>query len=176
MSGPDQAPIRCRRESPPDWPAIRRVLTAAFGQTAEADLVERLRAAGALALSAVAEVNGEIRGYIGFSPVTIASTGRHTAALALAPLGVLPAWQRDGIGSALVRWGFDECRRVGHSMVIVVGHADYYPRFGFVPAGPQGIRCPFPVPDEAFMVAELKPGSLRSVLGTVRYRPEFSGL
>lgn len=93
MSKPDQTVIYCRHELPPDRPAIRRVITSAFGQRGEADLVDQLRAAGALSLSAVAEVGNELVGYVAFSPVIIESAEARTPALALAPMAVLPAWQ-----------------------------------------------------------------------------------
>jgi putative acetyltransferase len=176
MSEPDQTAIHCRHELPPDCPAIRKVITAAFGQTGEADLVDQLRAAGALSLSVVAEVGGEVVGYVGFSPILIESAKAQSPALALAPMAMLPAWQRRGIGSALLGWSLEACQRAGHAIVIVLGHADYYPRFGFVPAATRNIRCPFSVPDEAFMVLELNAGALNGVRGTVRYRPEFAGL
>jgi putative acetyltransferase len=176
MDRPGQTAIHYRCELPPDLPAIRQVITTAFGQSGEADLVDQLRAAGALSLSAVAEVGSDVVGYIGFSPVMIGSAEVRSPALALAPMAVLPAWQRQRVGSALVRWSLDACQRAGHSIVVVIGHAGYYPRFGFVPAVPRNIRCPFPVPDEAFMVLELNAGALNSVRGTLRYRPEFAGL
>jgi len=94
--------------------------------------------------------------------------------MALAPVSVRPEWQRKGIGSALIRWSLDECRRDGHELVIVLGHPDYYPRFGFVTAMPLGVRCPFEVPSEAFMLLELRQGALAGRNGTVRYRAEFA--
>ena len=87
----------------------------------------------------------EIVGHILFTRVVVRGQEAEHPALALAPLAVLPGEQRRGVGTALVRWGIDEASRLGHSLVIVLGHADYYPRFGFVPASRHGIRAPFPV-------------------------------
>jgi putative acetyltransferase len=135
--------------------------------------VDALRAAGGLSISAVAEEDGRVVGHIAFSPVSIENSRESFPALALAPMAVHPEWQRQGIGSALVRWSLDECRREGHQLVIVLGHAEYYPRFGFVPARPLGILCPFDVPDEVFRLLELQPGALGARTGKVSYRPEF---
>lgn len=174
MPAPTSVAVHCRQELPTDIAAIRKVETMAFGRAKEAALVDSLRAAGALSLSAVAEVHGEIVGHISFSPVNIDGANTNCSALALAPMAVLPDWQRKGVGSVLLRWSLDECRQGGHQLVIVLGHPDYYPRFGFVRATPLGIHCPFEVPSEAFMLLELKPGILQSLAGTVRYRPEFA--
>jgi putative acetyltransferase len=88
-------------------------------------------------------------------------------------MAVLPERQRQGIGSALVRQGLAACRSLGVGVVVVVGHAGYYPRFGFRPAGPFGLRCRYDVPDDVFMAVEVTPGALPACRGTVRYRPEF---
>ena len=88
-------------------------------------------------------------------------------------MAVLPDHQKQGIGSAMVRSGLDACRQAGHRIVIVLGHADYYPRFGFTPAGDRGLRPPFPAPDEAFMALALVPAGLDKISGTVRYPPAF---
>ena len=165
--------ITLRRELPADITAIREVETAAFGRPAEAGLVDALRAADALILSGVAAVDGKVVGHIAFSAVTIENEQKRFGAIALAPVAVHPDWQRKGVGSALIRWSLGECARDGHELVIVVGHSNYYPRFGFVPAMPLGIHCPFDVTSEAFMLLELRPGALAGRSGTVRYRSEF---
>ena len=166
--------LRC--ELPADIVAIREVERAAFGQPNEAALVDALRAAGALMISGVAEIGGNIVGHIAFSPIRIEGGLENFDAIALAPIAVHPDWQREGVGSALIRWSLDECARAGHSLVIVLGHPEYYPRFGFVPAMPLGVRCPFEVSSEVFMLLELRPGALAGRTGTVRYRPEFAAL
>jgi putative acetyltransferase len=162
-----------RPEMEDDAPAIRRVNEQAFGQPGEADLVDALRLEARPFVSLVADREGEVVGHIAFSPVTI--DGRDVGgALGLAPMAVLPAFQGQGIGSALVREGLAACRRAGCAAVFVLGHAHYYPRLGFVPAPPRGLRCAYPVPDDVFMVAELQPGALDGVDGLVRYHPTFA--
>jgi putative acetyltransferase len=165
--------LTIRRETTGDIPAIRIINKAAFGQADEAILVDALRRSGALTLSGVAILENNIVGHIAFSPVAVESAETSFAALALAPMAVLPEYQRQGIGSALVRWGLEECRRLGYGLVIVVGHAEYYPRFGFYPASGHDIKCPFLAPPEALMLIELIPGALVGRGGTIRYRPEF---
>jgi len=165
--------LKLRAEQPRDVPAIREVLLAAFGQCGEANLVDALRQSGGLTLSAVALRDDRLVGYIAFSPVVVERDGGGKQALALAPVAVRPDCQRQGIGATPIHWALAECKRMGHGLIIVLGHSEYYPRFGFVPARKFGIECPFSAPSEAFMVAELLPGALNGCRGTVRYRPEF---
>jgi putative acetyltransferase len=164
-----------RPEQPADYAAIADVSRAAFRQDNEARLIAALRKSAGFdpELSLVAVRDDVIVGHILFSRILIESESSEVPALALAPMAVLPALQREGIGSQLVAEGLESCRRAGHRIVIVVGHPDYYPRFGFVPAGPLGLRAPFPVPSEAFMALELVAGALDGVHGTVRYPPPF---
>ena len=162
-----------RPERPGDAAAIRRVNEAAFGRAAEADLVDALRAHGRVSRSLVAERAGMIVGHILFSPVRIDSGRTSTAAIGLAPMAVLPAHQRAGIGSLLVRTGLAECRRAGHGCVVVLGHPEYYPRFGFVPASRHGLAWEHSAPDEAFMVLPFREDAIAAGGGVVRYAPEF---
>jgi putative acetyltransferase len=138
-------------------------------------LVDTLRQDGDFipALSLVAVDEGRIVGHILFPPVTIESKTGSVPALALGPMAVLPELRRRGIGSLLVQKGLAACRRLGHRIVVVVGHPVYYPKFGFFPALEWGIELPFPVPDEAFMVTALVEGALEGVHGTVRYPHAF---
>lgn len=165
-----------RPERPDDNAAIHRVHLAAFGRPDEADLVDNLRANGKLTLSFVAVVDGEVLGHIAFSPVRIVEDERSVAALGLAPVGVLPEYQSRGIGSTLIRTALQECQRSGHSVVILLGHPEYYPRFGFVPGSVHGVRYAAPVPDEAFMVWRADEESLTNIAGVAHYSPEFDGL
>src|SRR5512139_231714 len=139
-------------EMPCDIPAIHRINELAFAQPNEALLVVALRRAAGTYLSLVAEQDGQLVGHILFTEVRVESDAGSWAALGLAPMAVLPEYQRQGIGSQLVRSGLNACARDGHTVVVVLGHPTYYPRFGFVPAVTKGLRCEYPVPDEAFMV------------------------
>jgi putative acetyltransferase len=96
--------------------------------------------------------------------------------MGLAPLAVLPECQRQGIGAQLVWHGLDECRRLEQDFVVVLGHPEYYRRFGFVPAASKNLRCEYPVPPEAFMVLKLRSGALENCDGLVKYGPEFREL
>ena len=166
--------ITIRSEIAEDIPAVRRVNELAFGRPDEAALVDALRAAARPYISLVAADEGRVVGHIFFSPVELEAEDS-AFILGLAPMAVLPEYQRQGVGSQLVREGLGECRRIGCEVVVVLGHPEYYPRFGFVPASRKGLRCEYPVPDEVFMVAELRPNAL-SGRGLVKYRPEFGGV
>jgi putative acetyltransferase len=98
------------------------------------------------------------------------------AVLSQPPMAVLPEVQNSGIGSQLVRTGLEKCRELGHKIVVVVGHPEYYSRFGFVPARQKNLELSFPVPDEAFMVCELAPDALDGIEGKVKFPPEFEGV
>ena len=98
------------------------------------------------------------------------------AGLGLAPLSLLPEYQRQGIGTALMNAGLEECRRLGHERVIVLGHSAYYPRFGFERASRYGVRFEFEAPDEACMILALRPGALDGVGGVAKYQPEWNGV
>jgi putative acetyltransferase len=166
--------VEIRLEQSEDVTAVRQVNEAAFGRPGEADLVDRLRERGVVTLSLVAEQDGEVAGHILFSPVTITEQDSVVTTVGLGPMAVLPARQSQGVGSKLVQTGLEMLRQAGHDLVIVLGHPDYYPRFGFAPAGRHGIHWENEVPDEVFMVLALRPGALDGVSGIVRYQPEFS--
>jgi putative acetyltransferase len=162
-----------RPEEPRDAEAVRIVNSRAFEGPTEATLVDALRDTPG-AISLVAVVGDTIVGHILFTPIHVEGVEPPVPASGLAPMAVLPAYQRQGIGSLLVKAGLDACRSAGHRFVVVVGHPEYYPRFGFVAASTKGLECQWPVPPEAFMVLELEPGTLAAVRGLVRYRPEFA--
>lgn len=168
--------IAVRRELQGDVESIRAVNKQAFGQDDEAAIIEKLRNRGALMLSLVALRNGQLVGHIAFSTVIIEADTSSFEAVALAPMAVLPSYQRQGIGSQLVRAGLKECCHLGHHIVVVLGHPTFYPRFGFVPARAKGINCEFDVPEEAWMIAELRAGALAGRAGTVRFQSEFLGV
>ena len=161
-----------RPESPGDRDAVRAVNEAAFGRPDEADLVGRLRDAAGPFLSLVAVAEGEVVGHILFTPVAVEAPADVRG---LAPMAVRPDRQRSGVGAALVEAGLDACRADGAAAVVVLGHPDYYPRFGFRPASAFGLACEYDVPDEAFMALELVDGGLDGVDGLARYHPAFAG-
>jgi putative acetyltransferase len=165
-----------RSERAGDVAAIRAVNRAAFDTPTEADLVDALREqAPAAILSLVADEGGAIAGHILFSPVTL-SGDTDVKIMGLAPMAVRPDAQRRGIGSALVRAGLERCAQADYDAVVVLGHADYYPRFGFAPASRFAIASEYDVPDEVFMALELKPAALAGRSGTIRYHPAFATL
>lgn len=167
---------RIRPETPEDITAIHAVNEAAFPTPAEADLVETLRDQGAHVLSLVAVDGDQVVGHILFSPVVIETESGPIDALGLAPMAVLPAHQRKGIGTRLVTTGLAHCAALDYPAVVVLGHPDYYPRFGFLQAKRQGITCEFPSPPESFMIKELRPGALNGRSGIAKYHAAFRDL
>ena len=167
--------ITIRPERTEDYAAIHDVNLLAFGQEVEPRLVENLRQSADFIpeLSLVAVEAGRVVGHILFSPLVIETKDGAVPALALAVMAVRPEFQNQGIGSELVRDGLERCRSRGHRIVVVIGHPEYYPRFGFSPARAKGLEVPFPVPDEAFLVLELVRGALDKVSGVVKYPPAF---
>jgi len=165
-----------RPENTEDYAAIREVTLLAFGQEKEAQLVEDLRRLSDFIpeLSLVAVRGEQVVGHILFSPMVIETEKGEVPALSLAPLSVRPECQNQGVGSQLVREGLERCRSLGHEVVVVVGHPDYYPRFGFSSARAKGLEAPFEVPDEAFLVLELTPGALAGIAGVIKYPPPYN--
>ncbi|MGH9688314.1 MAG: GNAT family N-acetyltransferase [Candidatus Acidiferrales bacterium] len=164
---------RCqvREEGPEDRPLVRRVNEAAFGRADEADLVERLRGENAVLVSLVAEIDSAIVGYVLFGRMWIEAASGSISAVALAPVAVVPSHQRSGIGSAMIRRGLELLRERREEIVIVLGHADYYPRFGFSCKSARHLQSSFP--PEYYMAMELKPGALARARGKVRYPAAF---
>lgn len=167
--------MRIRAETEADRAAVRAVNEAAFETPAEADLVEALHGKDMSLVSLVAEVDGKVVGHILFSPVSLTEHA-HLNVMGLAPMAVAPDYQRKGIGSALVRQGLTRCKDLGCCAVVVVGHPEYYPRFGFGPADRYALRCEYDVPADVFMVAELEVGALSGASGLVRYDDAFAGV
>lgn len=163
-------PIEIREETPADVAAIRDLNARAFGQAQEGNIVDALRSNGAVLLSLVATSNGRVAGHILYSP---ASVGEVTGA-ALGPMAVLPEYQRQGIGSRLVEAGNQALRNAGCPFVIVIGHPEFYPRFGFTPARAHGLSCEWDVPEDVFMLLVLDQDKMQGVSGPLKYRPEFS--
>lgn len=156
-----------------DIPMIHAVHAEAFETEAEARLVDRLRENADPFLSLVARFGDVVVGHILFTPVRLAERGK-AGLLGLAPMAVLPAFQGQGVGGRLVEQGLAAARDLGARGVVVLGHADYYPRFGFRPASDFGLSNEFRAPAENFMAIELKPAGLDAASGPVRYHPAFS--
>ena len=164
--------IEIREERVEDIAAIRDVNNRAFDQDHEGRIVDALRSNGAALLSLVATVDGQVVGHIIYSPITV---GEVTGA-ALGPMAVAPEYQGQGIGSKLAQAGNLKLRDAGWPFIIVIGHANYYPRFGFKPARPYGITCEWEVPEDVFMVLVLDQEKMSGVSGLAKYRREFSSV
>lgn len=165
--------LSLRPEQSEDYPAVFEVNRRAFTTVAEAKLVEAVRPVVRPLISLVAVLDDKIVGHILFTPVTVKGETGTERAMALGPMAVLPEFQNRGIGSALVRAGLEACRNIGESVVFVLGHLEFYPRFGFRPAAQKGLRYKSLDFDPHFMVAELSPGALKQMSGYVEYHPEF---
>lgn len=170
--------VTIRPEEPADAKSVHDLTARAFaasdlGHNGEAPLVDRLRAACPDAISRVAEIDGRVVGHILFTPAVIKSPPGDLAGMGLAPMSVDPDLQRQGIGSRLVEAGLEVVRQAGHPFVIVLGHPEFYPRFGFERASRHGVTCEFEgVPDELFRVLFFQdpPSGLS---GVAKYHPEF---
>jgi putative acetyltransferase len=162
--------IEIRQEQPEDIAAVRDLNRRAFGQEQEGTVVDALRANGGAQLSLVAVDEGRVVGHILYSPLQIGQV----EGSALGPMAVDPEVQRHGIGTALVEAGNARLREHGCPFVVVVGHAEFYRRFGFTPARPLGITCEWEVPDEVFMILVLDETTMSGVTGKAAYRREFS--
>ncbi len=165
--------MKIRKESPADLPEIRRLNDLVFAGSAEGSIVDAVRTSCPSALSLVAVERERIIGHVFFSPVTIEGmTGNK--AMGLGPMCVHPDFQRNGIGTALVTEGIYELETLGCAVVVVLGHPEYYPRLGFVPANRHGLKCQWEgVPDDVFMVRFLEADMAGAVRGVVRYQKEF---
>jgi putative acetyltransferase len=163
-----------REEASEDYDAIRELNKAAFKGDAEAGLVDQLRTDEAVVLSLVALEGDQIVGHIMFSDVAIETQNGVVSAVSLAPVAVLPEFQRRGIGSVLVRHGLEVCRERGLEIVVVLGHPDYYPRFGFSPELAKALDSRYSADaGNSWMAVELKPGAMAGIKGTVRYPTAF---
>ena len=168
--------MRIRPEKNGDRNKTREINVAAFETDAEAKLVDALRERCTSYISLVAEVAGELVGHILFTPVELVDDSSSFKLMGLGPMAVMPKYQNKGIGSQLVKEGLEHCLRQGYDAVVVLGHPAYYPRFGFVPSVEYGITSEYDVPDEVFMVRELKTNVLKGRSGVVKYHPAFNAL
>ena len=167
--------VTLRDETDTDRGAVFALNTAAFATDAEARLVDALRVSADPLISLVAEKDDVVVGHIMFSPVSLESHDG-LRLMGLAPMAVSPALQRRGIGTRLVEAGLDRCRDIGCAAVAVLGHPEYYPRFGFRPSAAWGIDSEYDVAEEAFMLLELAPGCLDDRHGVIRYHAAFAGV
>lgn len=171
-----------REERQKDFEKINQVVKAAFKNVEQTDhtehlLVERLRKSQAYipALSLVAQTpQGEIVGHLLLSKAHIINGSQSFEVLALAPLSVAPAFQRNSIGSKLIEAAHQRAKKLGYAAIVLLGHKDYYPRFGYKKASLFGVSFPFNAPDDCCMVAELRKNALRGISGVVCYSQAFS--
>ncbi|ODG97633.1 GCN5 family acetyltransferase [Nostoc sp. KVJ20] len=166
--------IRC--ETLTDYPAIAEVNTLAFGQENEAKLVEKIRRSDRYIpeLSLVAEFENVVVGHILFSYIDLVSK-ETLQVLGLAPLAIHPQFQRQGIGSALIKAGLEIAEAKKEAVVIVLGHPQFYTRFGFKTSVVYGIESPFPIPEQFLMVKALQ-NYQESYKGKVVYPSTFDGV
>ncbi|MDP4184840.1 MAG: N-acetyltransferase [Bacteroidota bacterium] len=172
--------IQLREEREEDLPIVKALIEKAFdglpfSDGTEGRMVERIHKAPYFIpeLSIVAICDDQIVGHILFTPVKIKGEHTDVTSLALAPMSVLPGYQKQGIGKALIKEGIKVATKLNFDSIVVLGHAEYYPKFGFRNASHYGVLCPLDVPDDYFMVLELNPGSLNDVFGMVVYPEEF---
>ncbi|MBS5883919.1 N-acetyltransferase [Clostridium sp.] len=169
-----------RRETNKDYKEVENVIeesfkSAEFTDNDEHNLVKRLRSSDEFIkeLSLIAEIDNKIIGHILLSKALIKDVNKDIETLALAPLAVLPEYQSNGIGKKLINEAIEKAKSLGYKSIVVLGHENYYPKFGFKKASNYGIKAPFDVPDEAYMVLELLPNALNEVNGVVEYSQAF---
>ncbi len=170
--------IEIKREKKRDFEEVDMLLQVAFENKSIAQMVQQLREKDAFIpeLARVARINNQIIGVIHYSHIQIIKGKKITSSISMAPLAVLPAYQNLGIAAELIRNSFAKAREKGYKSVIVMGHEEYYPRFGFKLASGFNIVCPYDVPNENFMALELFPDTLANANGKVKYDPLFSDL
>jgi predicted N-acetyltransferase YhbS len=173
--------IKIRQENPADYEQVFHLTELAFAEMEFADhdeqfLVEKLRKSEFFIpeLSLVAEVGDKIIGHILLTRLKIQGNGAEYESLSLAPVSVLPAFQKQGVGGMLIRKAHQIATDLGYKSVILVGHPEYYPRFGYKKASEYGITFPFKVPEDACMAIELAENGLEGITGMVIYSPEYN--
>lgn len=169
-----------RQEEEKDYLIVEEVIKAAFAEEKISDhdeqlLVRRIRKSGFFVpqLSLVAVKEGQIIGHILLSEVLIKNQEATFLSLALAPVSVLPSFQNMGVGSKLIKTAHIRAKALDYDSIVLIGHAEYYPRFGYVPASQHKVEFPFEAPDRNCMILELAPHSLEGVSGIVEYSAPF---
>lgn len=162
-----------RSEKKEDIERIWQINVEAFGTEVEANLVNSLRSSGVSSISLVCEQNNEVVGHILFTKVELMGDNSGLRLMGLAPMAVIPEFQNKGIGSSLVEAGIELCISDDYDAIVVLGYPEYYGKFGFVPSVKYGIKSEFEVPDDVFMLLELKENSLKGRHGTIRYHEAF---
>ena len=160
--------MNIRKEEEKDYKEIKYINDLCFNGEYESKLISNIRSGKNFILSLVVEENEKIIGHIMYSRIKIGNMD----STSLAPMCVVPEYQKSGIGSKLIKKSFEILKEMGEKSVVVLGHDKFYPKFGFEIASKYGIECPYDVPDEAFMVIEFEKGELKS--GMVEYGDEFS--
>ncbi|MGL5331084.1 MAG: GNAT family N-acetyltransferase [Peptostreptococcaceae bacterium] len=171
--------IRCEIEE--DYSIVEDIVRKSFenveySDNKEHNLVRRLRHSTEFikGLSLVAEMNNEVVGYALLTKINIKDDENCHESLGLAPVSVLPEYQNKGVGKALINEAIEKSKKLGFNSIVVLGHPDYYSKFGFKKSSEFSIKAPFDVDDEVFRVLELKEGSLSNIKGTVEYSKAFS--
>lgn len=173
-------PITIKQQEAHDLPAIYRLIEEAFASVQESDhreqfLVKRLLSSPGFIpeLSLTAWIQNELAGYILLTEIEILKDSTSVPSLGLAPLAVRPEFQKQGIGASLIKEAHKRASLLNYETVLVLGHKDYYPRFGYKKAYDFGIVFPFEVPPEFCMVKELKPDAASRAAGRVKYPRAF---
>ena len=164
-----------RPETKNNWPAVYELNVSAFKTEAEAKLVDSLRKYASPYISLVAEIDNEVVGHIMFTPVELTDCSSMFV-MGLAPMAVKEKFRGQGVGSKLVTSGIEACENLGVGAIVVLGHPNYYPKFGFKTASKFNLSCEYDVPDEAFMALELTPGYISSKSGVVKYHETFASV
>jgi len=167
--------VQIRGEKRSDYDAIKFINDEAFNQPQEGNIIEKLRNSDSKTLSLIAEMNNKIIGHIFFSSVKIEGHAEIIDGMGLAPMAVLPEYQKQGIGKMLVNEGISILKSQLIPYIIVLGHEDYYPRFGFEIASKYGLQSQWDeVPDEAFMILVFNHDMMKNVRGIAKYREEWN--
>ena len=167
--------ITIREENENDLIIIKKINDKAFGQPQEGIVIDKIRESDSPVLSLVAEIDNTIVGHIFYSASEIECNNEIIAGMGLAPMAVLPEYQKQGIGKRLINESINILKKKAVPFIIVLGHENYYPKFGFEVASKYGIKCQWDgVPDEAFMIMILDKGKMSNIHGIAKYRDEWN--